>query len=158
MEYLEINKKINIRISLSEYLGEKNKQKTNKIYVLTSEIPGTLLDLGCQFQWSLGVWYNTLYSAEDLDINATVAKTADQKYHLQTIRKVWSFLKQNFELDSTMAIKRYDPHGFPWFLSLKLLDKILFKPHHIIFKMYTIMSETFVKIDSLQHLEISWET
>ena len=65
--------------------------------MLTSEIPGTLLDLGCQFQWSLGVWYNTLYSAEDHDINATVAKMTDQKYHLQTIRKVWSFLKQNFE-------------------------------------------------------------
>ena len=155
-----------IRISLSEYLG-KNKQTRKQLqqqqqktdnYMLTSEIPGTLLDLGCQFQWSLGVWYNTLYSVEDHDINATVAKMADLKNHLQTIRKVWSFLKQNFEGDSTMAIKRSDQHGFPRFLSLKLLDKILFKPHHIIFKMYITMSETFIKIDSLQHLEISRET
>ena len=47
-----------IRISLSEYLG-KNKQKRKQLqqqqqktdnYMLTSEIPGTLLDLGCQFQ------------------------------------------------------------------------------------------------------------
>ena len=57
-----------------------------------------------------------------------------------------------------MAIKRSDQHGFPWFLSLKLLDKILFKPHHIIFKMYITASETFIKIDSLQHLEFSRET
>ena len=57
-----------------------------------------------------------------------------------------------------MAIKRSDRHGFPWFSSLKLLDKILFKPHHIIFKMYITMSGTFIKIDSLQHLEISRET
>ena len=118
--------------------------------MLTSEIPGTLLDLGCQFQWSLGVWYNTLYSAKVHDINAAVAKMADQKYHLQTIRKVWSFLKQNFELDSTMAIKRSDQHAFAWLLSLKLLDKILFKPHHISFNMYITMSETFIKIDSLR--------
>ena len=94
--------------------------------MLTSEIPGTLLDLVCQFQWSLGVWYNTLYSAEDHDINATVAKMTDQKYHLQIIRKVWSFLKQNFEGDSTMAIKRSDQDGFPRFLALKLLDEINF--------------------------------
>ena len=144
-------------------MGKKNKQKkTNKkqtedlcAYFWNSRYT---IRPWMPVQWSLGVSYNTLYSAEDLDINATVAKMADQKNHLQTIRKVWSFLKQNFEGHSTMAIKRYDPHGFPWFLSLKLLDKILFKPHHIIFKMYITMSETFVKIDSLQHLEISWET
>ena len=57
-----------------------------------------------------------------------------------------------------MAIKRSDRHGFPWFSSLKLLDKILFKPHYIIFKMYITMSGTFIKTDSLQHLEISRET
>ena len=38
-------------------------------------------------------------------------------------------------------------------ICLEQLDRILFKPHHIIFMMY-IMPETFTTIDSLQHLEI----
>ena len=45
-----------------------------------------------------------------------------------------------------MAIKRSDRHGFPWFSSLQLLDKILFKPHHIIVKMYITMSGTFIRL------------
>ena len=38
------------------------------------------------------------------------------------------------------------------------LDHLLAKSLHIIFKMYIIMSETFIEIDSLQHLEISRQT
>ena len=40
----------------------------------------------------------------------------------------------------------------------KRLDRILFKPRHIIFMMYITMSKTFIKIDSPQQLEISRET
>ena len=40
-------------------------------------------------------------------------------------------------------------------ISPKRLERFFFKFRHIIFIMYIIMSETFVKIDSLQHLEIS---
>ena len=38
-------------------------------------------------------------------------------------------------------------------ISLERLDRILVKPHHIIFMMY-IMPETFTTTDSLQHYEI----
>ena len=38
------------------------------------------------------------------------------------------------------------------------LDHLLAKSLHIIFIMYIIMSETFIEIDSLQHLEISRQT
>ena len=57
MKYLEINKKINIRKSLSKKTTttKQQQQKRTENYMLTSEIRGTLLDLGCQFQWSLGV-------------------------------------------------------------------------------------------------------
>ena len=41
-------------------------------------------------------------------------------------------------------------------ISLKRLEQIFFKSLHIIFIMY--MSETFIKIDSPQHLEISRQT
>ena len=43
-------------------------------------------------------------------------------------------------------------------VSLELLDIILFKPHQIIFMIYGILFETFVKIDSMQHLKISRQT
>ena len=44
-----------------------------------------------------------------------------------------------------------------FWISLKRLDRFLFKPHHIIFMLY-IMPETFIKIDSLSYLEISRQT
>ena len=37
-------------------------------------------------------------------------------------------------------------------------DREFFKSLHIIFRMYIIMSETFIKIDSMQHLEILRQT
>ena len=37
-------------------------------------------------------------------------------------------------------------------------NQFFFKFRHIIFIMYIIMSETFIKVDSLQHLEISGQT
>ena len=43
-------------------------------------------------------------------------------------------------------------------ISLKRLERIFLKSLHITVIMYIIMSETFIKIDSLQHLEISRET
>ena len=42
-------------------------------------------------------------------------------------------------------------------ISLKRLERF-FKSLHIIFIMYILMSETFIKIDLLQHLEISRQT
>ena len=38
------------------------------------------------------------------------------------------------------------------FLYIEQLDRILFKPYQKMFMMYIIMSETFMKIDSLQYL------
>ena len=43
-------------------------------------------------------------------------------------------------------------------ISLKRLERIFLKSLHIIFIMYIIVSETFINIDSLQHLEISRQT
>ena len=43
-------------------------------------------------------------------------------------------------------------------LGLGRFDRCFLKSLHIIFIMYIIMSETFIKIDSLQHLQISSET
>ena len=43
-------------------------------------------------------------------------------------------------------------------ISLKRVERSFLKSLHIIFIMYIIMSETFIKIDSLQHLEISRQT
>ena len=43
-------------------------------------------------------------------------------------------------------------------ISLKRLERIFLKSRHIIFIMYKIMSETFINIDSLQHIEISRQT
>ena len=43
-------------------------------------------------------------------------------------------------------------------LGLGRLDRCFLKSLHIIFIMYIIMSETFIKIDSLQHLQLSSET
>ena len=38
-------------------------------------------------------------------------------------------------------------------ISLERLNRILFKPHHKIFTIYITVSETLVKIDSLQYLK-----
>ena len=43
-------------------------------------------------------------------------------------------------------------------ISRKRLELTFLKCLHIIFIMYIIMSETFIKTDSLQHLEISRQT
>ena len=43
-------------------------------------------------------------------------------------------------------------------VSLKRLDRGLFKPHRIIFMMYIIMSEIFIKIDSLKHFSWNFKT
>ena len=42
-----------------------------------------------------------------------------------------------------------------WYISEANRTNLFQKSLHIIFIMYIIMSETFIKIDSLQHLEIS---
>ena len=61
--------------------------------MLTRKTPGTLLDFWNQPQWWLfGVWYNFFFSADDHDINTTVAKMMDQKCSMRkVIRK--SYLK-----------------------------------------------------------------
>ena len=43
-------------------------------------------------------------------------------------------------------------------ISPKRLERIFLKSLHIIFIMYIKMSETFIKIDPLQHLGISTQT
>ena len=43
-------------------------------------------------------------------------------------------------------------------VSLKRLDQFFLKSLHIIFIMYITMFETYIKINSLQHLEISRQT
>ena len=57
-------------------------------------------------------------------------------------------------LSKCILILNFDFYRFS-VLSLKRLDRIsLFKPYHTMFMMNTLMSENFVEIDSLQHLEI----
>ena len=54
----------------------------------------------------------------------------------------------------SVCLRRFSTVPFSAFLyiSIKPLDRILLKPHHTLSLMYTLMTETFIEIDSLQHL------
>ena len=69
---------------------KKDKNKNKKM--LTWKTPGTSLDFWIQPQWLFGVWYNFFFSADDHDINTTVAKMMDQKCFSLTIRNVLAIM------------------------------------------------------------------
>ena len=54
----------------------------------------------------------------------------------------------------SVCLRRFSTVPFSAFLyiSIKPLDRILLKPHHTLSLMYILMTETFIEIDSLQHL------
>ena len=68
-----------------------------------------------------------------------ILKTNPFSHHL--------YIKCNF-------IKNLDFKRF-FSISLKRLERIFLKSLHIIFIMYIMRAETFIEIDSLQHLKIS---
>ena len=59
-----------------------------------------------------------------------------------------------FNIFPSVCLRRFSTVPFSAFLyiSIKPLDRILLKPHHTLSLMYILMTETFIEIDSLQHL------
>ena len=92
-----------------------------------------------------------------------------QPYSWQEIYRFSLFyfvFEGNFQVQALQGVLRYEFGGLifgevyfrNFTVSLKRLDQFFLKSLHIIFIMYITMFETYIKINSLQHLEISRQT